>query len=227
MSRGFSIVELLVVLAVIGVLSAASAFYLAGHQRLYRPDEQSLRIVDLMQEARQRSLTQRETMRIEIDLTARLVRLIDENSPSTADDDRLVRSAELQPSSAVRMGGRPPDIQTSPEESMPVPIADFRPSIYPSSLTHNVCTLRFQRNGSVVNQGSDATGTNAASIGATIFIWSPKAGSESETEVARAVTVIGATGAIRFWEYDRALTTANKWKDSRRSGTYGAGQTGN
>lgn len=226
MSRGFSVVELLVVLVVIGVLSAASTFYLLGHRRLFRPDEQSMRIVDALQEARQRSLTQRETMRVEIDLTDRMVRIIDENSPATAEDDVLVRASVLYPAAEVRTGTRPPGILTSPEESMPVPIADFRPSIYPPSATHFVCTLRFLRNGTVVDQGADALGSNAATAGATLYLWTPKSQSESETEIARAITIIGATGAIRSWEYDRALETTNKWKDSRRSGTYG-GQGGN
>lgn len=225
MSRGFSMVELLIVLAVITILSGVSLFYLSGHQKLFRPDEQALKIIDIMQEARQRSLTQRETMRVEIDLTANLVRLIDENQPNTAEDDKLIRSVVVLPQSDVKINSRPPDIATNPEEALPVPIAQFRPSIYPMSVTHNVCTFRFLRNGSVVDQGTDAIGSNASTAGATLFLWSPKANSENESEVARAITVIGATGSVRFWEYNRHLTETNKWKDSRRSSIYG-GQTG-
>lgn len=202
-------------------------FYLAAHQRLYKPDEQSMRIVDALQEARQRSLTQRETMRVEIDLTAGVVRLIDENTATTADDDVVIRESALFAGSEVKMGTRPPDIQTNPQETLPVPIASFSPSVYPRSATHNVCTLRFQRNGTVVNQGSDAIGTNASTTGSTIFLWSPKTSDATESDIARAITVLGATGAIRFWEYDRSIATTNKWKDSRRSGAYGGGQTGN
>ena len=69
MPRGFSMVELLIVLTVMTILTGISLFYLSGHQRLFRPDEQTLKMVDIFQEARQRSLTQRETMRVEIDLT--------------------------------------------------------------------------------------------------------------------------------------------------------------
>ena len=224
MSRGFSMVELLIVMAVIFILSGVSLFYLSGHQKLFRPDEQSLKIIDLMQEARQRSLTQRETMRIEIDLTDNLVRLIDENQPNTAADDQLVRSIVILSQADVKINSRPPDIATNPEEALPVPIAQFRPSNYPSSVTHNVCTFRFLRNGSVVDQGTDAIGSNATTAGATIFLWSAKADTENESEVARAITIIGATGSVRFWEYDRHLTGTNKWKDSRRSNVYG-GQT--
>lgn len=228
MSRGFSIVEMLIVLTVMVILSGFSLFYLSGHQRLFRPDEQSLKIVDMMQEARQRSLTQRETMRVEIDLTDGIIRLIDENTPATADDDRIVRSAELFPASEIKLETRPPDISTNPEEAMPVPQAQFRQSIHPESISNTVCTYRFLRNGTVVDQGTDAVGTNAVPTGSTLFIWSPKKDNPSESDIARAITVIGATGSVRFWEYNRNLSEANKWKDSRRSGVYGgSSQTGN
>ncbi len=220
MSRGFSMVELLIVLAIIFILSTVSLFYLSGHQRLYRPDEEALKIIDLLQEGRQRSLTQRETMRVEIDLTDNLVRLIDENDVSSAGDDRLIKSVALLPQADVKINSRPPDISTDPPETLAVPIAQFKPSIYPSSVTHNVCTFRFLRNGTVVNEGTDAVGSNAAIAGLTIFIWSPKLNNASQTEIARAITVIGATGSVRYWEYNRNLTNPNKWEDSRRSGIY-------
>jgi prepilin-type N-terminal cleavage/methylation domain-containing protein len=225
MSRGFSLVELLIVLTVITILLGISMFYLSGHERLLRPDEQALKIIDVFQEARQRSLTQRETMRVEIDLTDNLVRLIDENLPNTADDDRLVKSVVLIPQAEVKLNSRPPDISTNPTEIMPIPIAQFRPSVYPASVAHNVCTFRFQRNGTVVNEGTDAIGSNATTTGLTLFIWSPKPHNSSQSEIARAITVIGATGSVRFWEYNRNLTDANKWKDSRRMSIYG-GQSG-
>lgn len=221
MSRGFSIIELLVVLVIIFILSGFSLFYLSGHQALFRPDEQALKIIDILQEARQRSLTQRETMRVEIDLTSNIVRLIDENQPNTAGDDTVIRSIVLLPSSQVRINSRPPDILTNPIESMPVPIAQFVTSVYPMSASHNVCTFRFLRNGTVVNQGTDAIGSNASTVGATLFIWSPKPGDSNASEIARAITIIGSTGLIRYWEYDRNLPQPNKWKDSRRMSVYG------
>lgn len=218
-------VELLIVLTVATILLGVSLFYLSAHERLYRPDEQAVKIIDIFQEARQRSLTQRETMRVEIDLTNSEVRLIDENTPTTVNDDREVRKMILLPPSEVRLDGRPPDITVNPAEIMPVPAAQFRPSIYPPSVTHNVCTFRFLRSGAVVNEGTDAVGSNATTTGLTLFIWSPKKNNPNEAEIARAITVIGATGSVRFWEYNRNLTDANKWRDSRRMSIYG-GQTG-
>lgn len=214
-------IELLIVLTVITILLGISLFYISGHSALYKPDEQALKIIDVFQEARQRSLTQRETMRVEIDLTTNLVRLIDENQVTTATDDFVIRSVVLQPQSEINMSSQPPDISTFPADSMPIPIAQFRPSVYPTSASNNVCTFRFLRNGSVVNEGTDAIGSNATTAGATLFIWSPKKDVAGESEIARAITVIGATGSVRFWEYNRALSDSNKWKDSRRMSIYG------
>lgn len=224
--KGFSIVELLIVLTVATIITSVSIFYLSGHQRLYKPDEQSLKLIDLLQEARQRSLTQRETMRVEIDLNDNSARLIDENTPSVASDDVEIREVTLYPSELVKINSQPPDIVTFPNETLPVPAAQFPQSVYPNSVTHNVCTFRFLRNGTVVNAGTNAIGDNASQTGATLFIWSPKKDNASVSEIARAITIIGATGSIRLWEYNRASSDTNKWKDSRRTGTYG-GQASN
>ncbi|HEY8561367.1 MAG TPA: prepilin-type N-terminal cleavage/methylation domain-containing protein [Pyrinomonadaceae bacterium] len=226
MSRGFSLVELLIVLSVITILLGISLFYLSGHENLYRPDEQALKIIDALQEARQRSLTQREVMRVEIDLTDNQVRLIEENESSTADDDRLVRNFVLAPRSQVRVDSRPSDINTNPSEILPVPPAQFRTSVHPLSAGHDVCTFRFLRNGTVVNEGTNATGSNATTAGLTLFVWSPKTSDQNASDIARAVTIIGGTGSVRLWEYNRNLTGTNKWQDSRRRGVSGGSISG-
>ncbi len=85
--KGFSLIELLIVLTLIMIMSGVSFFYFNTYQRLYKPDDQSLQIVDILQEARQHALTQRETIRVEVDITVNVVRLIDENTPITANDN--------------------------------------------------------------------------------------------------------------------------------------------
>lgn len=126
-----------------------------------------------------------------------MIRLIDENQPNTPSDDRVISSTVLLPQSEVKLNSRPPDISTNPTEIMPVPIAQFKSSIYPSSLSHNVCPLRFLRNGTVVNEGTDSIGSGAFSTGKTIYVWSPKKDNAYESEIARAITVIGAIGSVR------------------------------
>ncbi len=217
---GFSLVEILVVLTLILLLGGSASFYLSGHKKLYKTDDQTLLIADILQEARQRSLTQRETMRVEIDLTDNKVRLIDENSVATADDDVVLKVLPIYFPNEVRMDKRAGNIAYNPPEPLPIPTAAFSPSVYPKSATHQVCTLRFQSNGSVSDGGNNATGDGAVISGLTLHIWQPDNNNPDNSSTARALTVIGSTGSIRFWEFDSNFPNTNKWKDSRRVGNY-------
>lgn len=219
--------ELLVVLTIISTAAGVSLFYFSAHQKMYKPDEESLHILDLMQEARQRALTQVKIMRIEIDVTDNAARLINENSNLSTDDDRILREVTLSPPSSVRFDTQPSEINHLPAESLSVPKAEFTASVYPASVTHRVATFRFFPNGTVKNAGTNGVGANATVTGATLFVWSPKASSEGQSEIARAITVVGSTGSIRLWEYDRDSDETVKWRDSRRSGAYGGSTAGN
>lgn len=218
---GFSIVELLVVLIIIGILAAISGFYFTAHQKLYKPDEQALKIVDMFQEARQRALTQRESMRIELDTTDNIARLIDENSPTTANDDREIRRFNLFEINEVTILRRADNIAYNPPEPLPVANAVFMPSVYPSSSPNNVCTIRFQSNGTVLNGGNDAIGTGSTVTGLTLHVWSPNENAPNDANIARAISIIGSSGSLRLWEYDKNSSETNKWQDTRRSGGYG------
>lgn len=218
--NGFSLVEVLLVLTLIVFVGGAASFYLSGHKKLYKPDDQTLQIADILQEARQRSLTQRETFRVEIDLTENQVRLIDENGVTTADDDKVLKILTLYFPNEVRIDRRADNIAINPPEPLPVPTATYLPSVYPLSTTHQVCTLRFQSNGTVTDGGNNATGDGAIVSGVTLHIWQPSSENQNFFSIARALTVIGSTGSVRLWEYDPAFPGDNKWRDSRRVGSY-------
>ncbi len=220
---GFSLIELLGVLAVIAILTAITIFYLAGHQQAYKPDDQALLITDMLQEARQRSLTQVETMRVEVNETTNRVRLIDENADNTAGDDVILREIALFKTADVKFRTRPSNIPigTNPPEMFPVDDAVFKGSVHPLSPAQTVCTLRFMSNGQVHDAGTNATGVGSVPTGVTLHTWAPKkAPNDNTSEIARAITVVGSSGTVRLWEWD-----IDKWKDSRRSGTYGGAST--
>jgi Tfp pilus assembly protein FimT len=221
-AAGHSIVELLVAFVIIGVLSGIVLFYASAHKRLYQPDDQALQIADILQEARQRSLTMRRPMRVEINRTINTVKLYDENTnATTASDDVLLKTFNLFSSYYVRIDTRPAEIAYNPAETLPVPNAVFKPSVYPSSISQNVCTIRFLANGSAVDAGTNAIGSGAAILGVTLHVWAPNRTNAAESDIARSLTILGATGVIRMWEYDHTSTALNKWKDSRRSSSYG------
>lgn len=222
--HGFSVIELVIVVLMLLTLTGISLFYLSSHQKLYRPDDQALKLVDLIQEARQRSISQRETMRVEINVTTNTARLIDENTfplPDTVGNDQVLKAISLFESNEVKVGPRPAQIGYNPPEPFfPVPNCVFKPSVYPSSITNSVCTIRFQSDGTVVDAGNNAVGAGAVQTGVTLHIWSPNKINTNNSDQARAITILGPTGVMRLWEFDASLAAANKWKDSRRSGSY-------
>ena len=220
---GFSVVELLTVLAIIAIMSAIVLFYVTTQKKAYQPDEQALQIADILQEARQRSLTQRRAMRVEINLTTNMVKLYDENTnAASAADDIQLRNFAMFNASNVRIDVRPSEIGYNPNESMPVPNCVFKSSVYTKSVGQNVCTVRFLANGTAVDAGNDTIGTGAVPTGVTIHIWAPNKTTPTQSDIARSLTVLGPSGVIRMWEFDHTSAATNKWKDSHRAGSYGS-----
>lgn len=216
--QGFSLIELLVMMILILIVSTVAIFYLTGHRKLYNTDEQALQVIDLIQEARQRALTQREILRVEINLTTNTGRLINENDPLVATDDRLIRQVSFKSVGNVRLDIRPTNVTTAPPETLPAPTAVFTGSLHPLSAGNNVATFRFLADGTVRNAGTNAVGANSVPTGSTLYIWKPKAGSPNESDLTKAITILGATGSVRMWDFAKAPDGSMYWKDSRRSG---------
>lgn len=207
---GFTLAELLVVTGLTIVMTTVSLYYLYSHQKLYKPDEQAALFIDMLQEARQRALTQKVTMRVEVDLTDNVARLINEGDVTVTTDDKVLRSVNLKSVEEVKMEQRPNNVTVSPTESSPVDSITYSTnSAYPLSLSHKVATLRFRKDGTVTNAGSTVTG-------ATVFVWQPDKANANNSTITRAITVIGTTGAIRLWNHYPNLAANVSWKDSRR-----------
>lgn len=214
-------IELLVVIVVIAIMGSVALFYANAHKKLYQPDEQALQLADMLQEARQRALTQRRTMRVEINMATNVARLYDENlDATTSNDDIMLKGLVLFSPTNVRVNARPGEIGYNPPELMTVPNAVFTSSVYTPSVGQTVCTIRFLSNGQAVNAGTNAVGSGAVPTGVTLHIWSPNATTPANSDIARSITVLGATGVIRLWEFNRQSTASNKWQDSRRSSSY-------
>lgn len=220
LERGFSIIELLVVLVVMSILTGFTAYYFASHQKLYKADDQALKIIDILQEARQRALTQRESIRVEINATKNTARIIDENDPLIIGDDAVIRQITLFIQTDVKFATRASNITYNPPEPIVPASAVFTPSVYPSSTTQSVCTLRFQSNGTVLNAGNDGIGNGSTPTSSTLHIWSLKAGTSNDADIARSITISAASGSMRMWEFDKTSTDANKWQDSRRTSVF-------
>jgi prepilin-type N-terminal cleavage/methylation domain-containing protein len=212
--EGFSLIELVIVMLVISILSVMTILSFRAEKK-FASDDQAYLIVDIIQEARQRSLTQHETMRVEINRTRNTVRLINENISGDATDDVEIKTLKLQDPKYVVVDTSPQNISSYPTESSPVPKIVFKTSVHPLSLNDSVATLRFLKTGKVVDAGSNAIGDNAAVTGATIYLWMPNYSAANlplnTGNVIRAITVLGGTGNSKYWKCPVENNQCSNW----------------
>jgi prepilin-type N-terminal cleavage/methylation domain-containing protein len=202
---GFSMPELLVVLAIIAIMAAVSIPYIYSYRVLYKSEEQALKVMDIMRETSQLALTRRRTFRMEIDMTDNALLIIDENGSA---DDVLIKSIPFEAPGLLRLDVKPASI------SQPNP-PNYNPAVFAIDsvghmngvtpvIGHRVWALRFRSDGSVVTAANNP-------VSATLFIF-PSAGPSSDVpsdkKQVRAVTVYGGSGAVRYWKYDGTTFTA-------------------
>ena len=202
---GFSLIEVIIVLVIVSILTAISVPYIVNYKKLYKPEDQALKVMDLMREASQLALTKRRTFRLEIDLTDNNILLIDEDTRVVPAVHREIKAIPLESVADVRMD-RIPDGITRPN---PPNYNDVSTSSYVTDTTghvrgsttingHRVWALRFRSDGSVVNR------TNSP-ISATLYFWTPLTpgnNNPKKKEEVRAVTIFGGSGAIRYWKHN-------------------------
>lgn len=198
--KGFSLVELLVVLVLIVIVSTIAALSLSSN-KLFAADAQALVIMDILQEARQKALTERKTLRVELNDTKKQIRLIDENdTTATSADDKIIRAVAFNP--AVSVGTAPanvdPVLSVLPRAAAPVPEMSYRQTNYTLSANDSVKTLRFTKAGEVVDGGTDNLGAGAISSGTTVYVYNGARGGSSS--VVRAITVSGVTASPQLFK---------------------------
>ena len=195
---GFSMIELIVVLVVLGILTAISIPYLYNSKKLYKTEDQALKIMDLMREAGQLALTKRRTIRLDIDLSVPanpVVRMADDGGATNI----LAKTIPLEPANEVRMDVLPAGV------TVPNP-----PNYNLATLAGGIWTLRFRSDGSV--------GTAAGiPISGTLVLWPPSTVPYNPSDLTprslsqvRAITVFGGSGAVRYWKHNGATFVASQ-----------------
>lgn len=204
---GFSMTELLVVLGLIAVMTAISLPYFYNYNRLYKSEQQAIKMVDLMREASQLAITRRRTMRVELDLTQNAFLIIDENG---AAPDTRVKTIPLENVGNLRI------------DTIPAGVTRPNPPNY-TDITFAADTIGHQFNGTTVTGNnvwaarfmSDGSVVNAAGVplNATIYVWPPVTpGSATPRNVkeVRAITLFGGSGALRFWRHNGTALTPSQ-----------------
>ena len=200
-TAGFSMIELIIVLIIVAVLSAISLPYIYQSRRVYRSEDQALKVMDLMREAAQLAITRRRTFRLEVDTTSNLLLIIDENGAGAADDTEI-KAIPLDPVNEVRMDTLPTGVtKPNPPNYNDAAFAVDATGHKRAGATivgDTVWAARFNRDGSVVNAAGNP-------INANLYFYPPQtAGSttpRNKVEV-RAITMFGGNGAVRFWKHN-------------------------
>lgn len=180
---GYSVIELLVIFAIIITLTAAAVFTMVPQRRAYGPEDAAGQVANFLRDAYQRAISQRQTMKVQIDSSSMLIKIIDENTLPVGDEVE-VRRAQLNPEISVSQ----PTVGGS---ALNPPAAPYN---YPVAVySSNLWVARFRSDGSVV----DASGNT---LSATIF-FSPVSMKTTDTNLIRAITLFGPSASIRFWRY--------------------------
>lgn len=180
---GFSLLQLLVVLSIMIILTGAAVFSLAPQRRAYRTDDAAGQVINFLRDAYGRALSQRQTMRVQVDRAAMLIKIIDENT-LPGGDEKEVRREKLNPEVSVSQPTVGGTLVGVPGPTNVYPVAVF---------SSNLWEVRFRSDGSVVD-------TAGNSVSATLFfsLVNPKT---TDTNLIRAITLFGPSGSVRLWRY--------------------------
>ena len=196
---GASVIEIVIVLVIMGVLSAISLPYILNYKKLYKSEDQALKVIDLMREAGQLAITRRRTVRIEIDLTDNALLLIDQNGSASG---TLIKTIPLEGTKDVRVDTIPATVtKPSPPNYNDAAFATDAVGHLVGSTTvtgHNIWAARFKSDGSVVTAAD-------VPMSANIYVWPPLAPSNANARnkgEIRLITLFGGSGAIRYWKHD-------------------------
>ncbi|MEK6278803.1 MAG: prepilin-type N-terminal cleavage/methylation domain-containing protein [Acidobacteriota bacterium] len=200
--KGYSVIEMLIVVAMISVLSALAIPQLIAQQRLSRSLGVTREILSQLRHARQLAMSQRQAITFQYNNITKQISIIDHNN----NVGRLLFDASYpnNPGSVVisttplATGGL---IRSEITHGIPtgLPNGPLGDGISMTALTNDQLNITFQPDGSVIDAGGNPSR-------AALFIYN----STAPRATASAISVLGASGRSKIWRYDR---NANQYQE--------------
>jgi prepilin-type N-terminal cleavage/methylation domain-containing protein len=191
---GHSLIELLIVVALIAALSSLALPQLLEQQRLTRSVGIGREIMSHLRDTRQLAMSQRQAFTFVYNNTSKTLSIIDHNSNPGGvllTDPSYPNTAGSQVVLNIPMGETA--ITTDMRYGIPsgLPAGALSDGTSLTALVNNLFTVTFQPDGSVIDSAVDPQ--NRA-----IFIYNNRAAQGT----ASAVSVLGAAGRVKIWRYD-------------------------
>ena len=196
---GFTLVEMLIVITIIGIITGIAIFALSSSRTAYAADDAANMVVNYCREASGRAIATHHSFRVVINLNTRVITMINENTfdqpvgngdtDTIAGDDTLVKQQPLN--SEVKMNPPPAGVGLPPA-----------PFAYPAATySSNVWCAHFQ------SDGSATSGATGPLFNCTLFFQSALATGSQQKSLIRAVSLFGTTSSVRFWLYSGTAFT--------------------
>jgi type II secretory pathway pseudopilin PulG len=199
---GHSLVELLIVVALIGAVTSIALPQLLAQRRLTRSIGITREILTQLRETRQLAMSQRQAFTFQYDNATKQISIIDHNAnpgPATLVNGTYATTA------STRIINRAPLADSAISAEMTygiptgVPAGPLGDGIAMTPLVNNQLNITFQPDGSVVDAGGNPEGR-------AMFIHNLRA----PQGTASAISVMGASGRVKIWRYS---ASANNYTD--------------
>lgn len=201
-ANGFTVIELVVVVAIISILGAVSVQQLIGSRRLIRSAALTREVVGALRDARQMAVSQRRAITFQYDDTKKQINIInhgtdaggvgvsglgvltDSNYPNTTGSsiNRTYQLASTGIPASDIAHGLPPGAGTGANK-----LGD---NVTMTTLTNSKINVTFQPDGSVISNTGETSDV-------ALFIYN----AAKPKETAMAISVLGGTGRIKAWRY--------------------------